>query len=108
MDMKDKHIYESNLLAFKFGLIIQIFELLATLLYGSDRVGFLTTAVMAVLQSIILAASIVFFALYKKRTRGQYLMMTCMILSYLVVMLGSVHVTYMWAFGPSILILVLL
>ena len=108
MDMKDKHIYESNILAFKFGLIIQTFELLSTFLYSSERVGFINTTVMGTLQAIILIASIVFFVLYKKRTRGQYLMMACMILSYLVVMTGSVHVTYMWAFGPALLILVLL
>ena len=35
-------------------------------------------------------------------------MMMSGLASYLVVMLGSVHITYMWAFGPGLLILVLL
>ncbi len=108
MSLKDKHIYESNLLAFKFGLIIQAFELLSTILYRADRVGFINTAFMVIAQSLVVVATIVCFVIYGKRAFGQYLMMACMGASYLIVMTGSVHVPYMWAFGPSLLILVLL
>ena len=108
MSLKDKHIYESNLLAFKFGLIIQAFELLSTILYRAERVGFINTAFMLITQSLMVVATIVCFVIYGKRAFGQYLMMACMGASYLIVMTGSVHVPYMWAFGPSLLILVLL
>ena len=108
MSLQEKQFYESNLLAFKFSCIIQAFEILATVLYRASRVGFMTTTSMLVLQVIIFIANIVFFVLYKSHTRGKYLLMSCLAAGYLVVMLGSVHVTYMWAFGPSLLILVLL
>ena len=43
MSLQDKHIYESNKLAFKFALILQGFELLSTVLYQAGRVGFMNT-----------------------------------------------------------------
>nr|WP_297763581.1 methyl-accepting chemotaxis protein [uncultured Butyrivibrio sp.] len=108
MSLQEKQIYESNLLAFKFACIIQAFELIATVAYQSQRVGFMNTVSMSVLQILIYIASVVSFVMYSKRTRGKYLLMGCLAGSYLVVMLGSVHITYMWAFGPALLILVLL
>lgn len=108
MNLQDKHFYESNFLAFKFSCVIQVFEIIATVLYQAARVGFMTTALMLVLQILILICSIVSFILYRNRTRGKYLMLACLGAGYLVVMLGSVHITYMWAFGPALLILSLL
>ncbi len=108
MDLQEKQIYESNLLAFKFAFIIQAFELLSTIVYQAARVGFMTTVSMSILQVIALIASVVCFVMFGRQTKGKYLLMICLSFSYLIVMLGSVHITYMWAFGPSLLILVLL
>ena len=108
MSLQEKHFQESNILAFKFSCIIQFFEILATVLYQAARVGFMTTASMLILQAIVFIANVVFFVMYKGRTRGKYLMMGCLGAGYLVVMLGSVHITYMWAFGPALVILSLL
>ncbi len=108
MSLQEKHMYESNLLAFKFACIIQGFEILATILYQADRVGWINTTTMLVLQVIIVIASIVCFVKFNKTQMGKYLLMGCMAAGYLVVMIGSVHVPYMWAFGPSLLTLVLL
>ena len=108
MDIHERHTYERNLLAFKFACIIQAFEMLSTIVYRASRVGFIGTAGMLVMQVIALGITIFAFAAYSRRTRGMYLLMGGISLSYLIVMVGSVHVPYLWAFGPSLLILVLL
>ena len=108
MSLKEKHIFESNKLAFWFAIIVQVFQLLATVLYADQRVGFVNTAFMATCQVIVLAISIYGFARYSHRTRGRYILMGCLVCSYFVTMIGSVHITYMWAFGPVILMNTLL
>ncbi|WP_029231728.1 methyl-accepting chemotaxis protein [Butyrivibrio sp. VCB2006] len=108
MDLHEKHFYESNLLAFKFSCIIHAFMLASTIVYQAERVGFLNTTSMCILQVITIIASVVSYILYSRRNRGKYLLMGCAVADYLVVMLGSVHITYMWAFGPALLILALL
>ena len=110
MDIKERHIYESNKLGFKLACIIQVFELAATILYSAQRVGFsfVNTTTMSILQIIVFIFSIYAYLRYSRRTRGRYLMIGSMLIGYAVMMLGSVHVTYMWAFGPSFIILSLL
>ena len=103
MSLKDKHIFESNKLAFWFAVIAQVFQLMATILYADQRVGFVNTAFMATCQVIVFVISIYGFARYRRRTRGRYILMGCLVCSYFVTMIGSVHITYMWAFGPVIL-----
>ena len=52
MDINERHIYESNLLAFKFACIVQAFEMISTVVYARDRVGFINTAGMLIFQAI--------------------------------------------------------
>ena len=108
MSLQEKHIYESNLLAFKLALIINVFEILSTIVYQADRVGVLNTTVMLALQIVILAVFVFSFIKFRRDEKGKYLIMSCMIAGYLVVILGIVHVPYLWAFGPALLLLVLL
>ena len=108
MSLQEKHIYESNKLAFKLACIIIIFEILSTIVYDRDRVGFLNMTVMLVIQFLITAVFVFSFIKFSRDEKGKYLIMSCIIAGYLVVMVGSVHVPYLWAFGPGILILVLL
>ena len=108
MSLQEKHVYESNLLAFKFACIVQAFEILSTIIYQADRVGFLNTVSMVVLQVIFLAIGVFGFIKYNRSATGKYINMGVLAAGYLIVMLGSVHVPYMWAFGPGLLILVLL
>ena len=108
MNLKDRQIYERNKLAFKFGSIIMAFELLSTVVYQANRVGFLTTGVMLVIQALIAGFFVFSYMRFSKVATGKYLMMIALIASYLIVMLGSVHIVYMWAFGPALLIEVLL
>ncbi|SOB98534.1 methyl-accepting chemotaxis protein [Pseudobutyrivibrio ruminis] len=110
MDIKERHIYESNKLGFKLACIIQVFELAATILYSDQRVGFsfVNTTTMSILQIIVFIFSIYAYLRYSHRTRGRYLMIGSMLIGYAVLMAGCVHVTYMWAFGPAFIILSLL
>ncbi|MBR5636230.1 MAG: chemotaxis protein [Pseudobutyrivibrio sp.] len=108
MSIKERHIYERNKLAFKLGSIILVFELLSTILYQDQRVGFMNTAIMSVLQVLIGAFFVFSYLKFGKRSRGKYFMILAQILTYFVVMLGCVHITYMWAFGPGIMMFVLL
>ena len=108
MTLQEKQIYESNLLAFKLACIINVFEILSTIVYRADRVGVLNTTAMLVLQFIVLALFVFSYIKFSHDEKGKYLIMGCMIANYLVVMLGIVHVPYLWAFGPGLLILVLL
>jgi methyl-accepting chemotaxis protein len=107
MELQDRHIYESNLLALKFALIIQAFELASTIVYRLDR-PLISTPLLFVLQLIIVGITVFNFIKFGKKRRGKYLMMGCMAANYTLVMFGAVHVPYLWAFGPSLLILVLL
>ncbi|WP_024864919.1 methyl-accepting chemotaxis protein [Butyrivibrio sp. FCS014] len=108
MTLQEKQVYESNRLAFIFALIIQVFEIISTVVYQAERVGILNTTIMVILQIIILIAAIIGYYVYGRQILGRYIQMTTLALSYLVVMVGSVHVAYLWAFGPGILILSLL
>ena len=108
MTLHEKQVLESNTLAFKFGCIIQVFEILSTIVYQAERVGLINTTGMLILQVLILIASIVGFALFKGSNKSKYGLMICLYASYFVVMFGSVHVAYLWAFGPGVLILSLL
>ena len=97
MELREKHVYESNLLAFKFACIVQAFEILSTIVYQLDRI-MMPTTLMIVLQSIIIAASVFGFIKYNRSPIGKYFLMICLALNYSVVLLGSVHVPYLWAF----------
>ena len=108
MSLQEKHVYESNLLAFKLACVIFVFEILSTVVYRADRVGVFNTAAMLALQFVFLGIFIVSFIKFNRDEKGKYLIMGSTLASYLVVMLGSVHVPYLWAFGPALLILVLL
>ncbi|WP_026526336.1 methyl-accepting chemotaxis protein [Butyrivibrio sp. VCD2006] len=108
MDIHERHIYESNLLAFRFACVVQAFEMISTVVYARDRVGFINTAGMLVFQVIGLIITIVAFAVYSKRTRGKYILMAGMCFGYFFLMLGIVHVPYLYAFGLGLMVLVLL
>ena len=108
MSLHDKQVYESNKLAFKFALIVQGFEFLSTIVYQAGRVGILTTVVMIILQAIVIAVTVFGYIKYRSSAIGKYFTMICMFVEYTIVIVGSVHVPYLWAFGPALLILSLL
>ncbi len=108
MTLQEKQVYESNRLAFIFALVIQIFQLVSTVVYQAERVGILNTTIMVVLQVIILIVAVAGYNVYGRQVMGRYIQMTALAVSYFIVMVGSVHVAYLWAFGAGILLLSLL
>ncbi|MBR4759837.1 MAG: chemotaxis protein [Lachnospiraceae bacterium] len=108
MSLQEKHTFESNRRAFVFSIVIHIFMILSTIVYRSGRVGFMSMVFMLILQGLIFLLSICGYAATKGNARGRYINMISLYAGYLVVMLGCVHVPYLWAFGPAILILSLL
>lgn len=105
MSLQERHIYENNRMAFRFACIIQAFQLISTIVYQAARVGFLNTTVMVILQLLLLCGSVAGYFIYGKTTAGKYVQLATLLGGYLVVMLGSVHVPYLWTFGVGILIL---
>lgn len=105
MNLVEKHMYENNRLAFRCAIIVQAFELLATIIYQADRVGILNTPIMVVLQVICFVVTIVAYVKFGHMQFGRNMLFAGMYVGYFVVMLGSVHIPYMWAFGPGILML---
>ena len=76
MELKDRQIFERNKLAFKFGGIIQGFELISTVLYRADRVGWVDTIFMVICQVLIgIFFVISYTSIGRKRAMGKYLMM---------------------------------
>jgi len=108
MTLQEKQVFESNRLAFIFALVIQLFELISTVVYQADRVGILNTTIMVIMQVIILIVAVGGYYVYGRQVMGRYIQMTTLAVSYFVVMFGSVHVAYLWAFGAGILLLSLL
>ncbi len=108
MSLHDRHLYETNKLAFKFACIVQFFQILSTIVYQAERVGLINTTAMVIIQVIILGVSIWGYITFRSSAKGKYIQMICMYLSYFTVMFGSVHVAYLWSFGPALLILSLL
>ena len=108
MTLQEKQVYESNRLAFRFAMIIQVFQMISTVVYRADRVGILNTTIMMILQTLIIAVSVAGYFMYGRQVLGRYIQISCLLTSYLIVLVGSVHVAYLWAFGPGILILSLL
>ncbi len=108
MSLAEKHFYESNRLAFRFACVVQLFEFLSTIMYQKNHVGFVTTPVMLVLQIIGIAVMVFGYLRFGREEKGKVLLFGGLFFSYLVVMIGSVHVPYLWAFGPGILLLSLL
>lgn len=108
MSLHDRHLYETNKLAFKFACIVQFFEIVSTIVYQAERVGLINTTAMVIIQVIMLGISIWGYITFRNSPKGKYILMVCMYLSYFTIMFGSVHVAYLWSFGPALLILSLL
>ena len=58
MSIQEKQVIEKNRLAFIFAVIIHVFQMLSTVMYQANRVGFMNTAGMLVLQIICFVAAI--------------------------------------------------
>ncbi len=108
MDLETKHRLENNKLCFCIAMIIEAFMLAAVFLYQPGRPKFMPIGLMAggVILAIVIA--VLGFVLMRDKATGHYPLMISLALAYMVVLLGSTHTPYMWAFGVLIGIAVML
>jgi len=100
MSLEKKHMIENNKFCFWLGMLIQAFILAATLLYSGGRT--FPTPVMLVIIIISMVTSIVGYRFMGKKDNGHYVLLITLAVSYLMILLGSVHTPYLWAFGALI------
>ncbi len=100
MDIKTRHRIESNKLSMILGLIIQAFMLLATILYMSGRL--FPTIPLVIVEFICILSSIMGYVKLKESPKGHYAQLIPLAINYMFVLIGSLHVPYLWAFGVLI------
>lgn len=97
MDLERKHLVENNKLCMQIGIGIELFIILATYLYTEGR--YFSSTVMYVLEVISLVVAIVGYVFLKDHENGHYPILLSLAVSYMAILLGSVHTPYLWAFG---------
>ncbi|MCR4619055.1 MAG: chemotaxis protein [Lachnospiraceae bacterium] len=100
MDLKTKHMRQNNNIGFIIGMVIEIFMLAATILYRVNR-KFPTPIMLAVIILGIIAM-IIGYINWKNDEKFVHPLLVSLGLGYLVMLLGSTHTPYMWAFGVLI------
>ena len=97
MDLKTKHMRENNKYAMIMGVIIQVFMIFSTVAYKSGRT--FSTGIMLAVELICMAVLIVGYLKWSGEEKCHYPIMLGLAISYMVVLIGSVHTPYMYAFG---------
>ena len=106
MELKIKHTKENNTACLVLGLLIQAFMLAASFLYKEGR-WFSTTVMVAVIL-VCIVVEVVGFIKLSDSENGHFPLLIGLAISYMVILLGSFHTTYMWAFGTLIGMLVII
>jgi len=100
MSLEEKHMLQNNRTCMILSLFIELFMLSSTILYREGRD--FSTILMLVIEVACLLASILGFLAWGKKEKCHYPLLLSLAVSYMIVLLGSMHVPYMWAFGPLI------
>lgn len=103
MTLAQKHIAQTNRLAIIFVSICEAFMLASTVMYSSGRL-LVPTSLMLVVQLIVLALTVATYLKFHNDMKSKFYFTILLCISYFIVMLGCVHVPYLWAFAPMILI----
>jgi len=105
MNLETKHMQENNKYAFAIALIIQIFILAATILYAGGR--WISTNLIVAINVLCIVALIIGQIKLGKSEKGHYPVMIGLAVSYLAILIGSVHTPYLYAFAMLIGVAVL-
>lgn len=100
MSLEVKHMKENNRVCMIMSLIIQAFILAATFLYQEDR-WFSTTAMM-IIEVICIIVTVLGYITLGDKESGHYPLLLSLAVDYMIILLGSFHTPYMWAFGTLI------
>ena len=104
MNLKKKHDNENNRVCIALSLLVQLFIIAATVLYREGR-NF-STAAMLIVQGLCLVITVVGYVLLKKSRFCHYPLLLSLAVDYMMILLGSFHTPYMWAFAAIIGIIV--
>ena len=107
MSLKDKQMLEKNNLAAKFVFICQVFMLAATIMYQSGRI-LMPTSLMVVAQLICMFVSMYIYVKHRQDDKGPKYFAIAMVVSYIVVLAGSVHTPYLYGFYTMLLLTTML
>lgn len=102
MDLREKHMMQNNKMCMILGLVIHFFIILATILYNKGRVSFINTPIMLAIEVVCVIVSILGFVKLGKEEKGHYPQLLSLAVAYMVMLLGSAHVPYLWAMGVLI------
>lgn len=106
MDLKKKHTIQNNRICFCITIIIELFMLAASVLYAKGRV--ISSPFLFAVVIIALIIAVCGFVMLRNTDKCHVPMIISLGLSYLMVLLGSTHTPYMWAFGVLIGLAVML
>lgn len=107
MDLERKHLLENNKICLALCILIQSSMLFATAMYRENRM-LLDTTVMIVIQLVIFIIQIATYIPLRKSKHAHYPLLISLAINYMILLIGSVHTPYLWAFGTLIGIAVLI
>ena len=103
MTLQERHTEESNKLAIWFIFVTQIFMIASTVLYAPGRM-LVPTAPLVIAQVVIGIITIAAYFKYRRDPKGRVIFTILVNADYAVVLTGSIHVPYLWAFAAMILL----
>lgn len=100
MSLDTKHMIENNRICMILTMVIEIFMVAATFLYAEGR--YFSTTIMYVVEMICIIVAVVGYIKLKDSELGHYPLLLSLAVSYLMILFGSAHTPYLWAFGVLI------
>lgn len=100
MELEKKHMQQNNRICMIVGFIIQAFILSAIILYKDGRA--VSTVPLIIIEIICIIISAFGYMKWGKEKRAHYPILLSLAVSYMVVLIGSFHTPYLWAFGVLI------
>ena len=103
MELKEKHLLQNNKVCMILGLVIHAFIIAATVLYAAGRPNeAVLTPIMLVVEVGCVLVSVIGYLKAGKSEKGHYPQLLSLAAAYMIMLVGSVHIPYMWAMGTLI------
>jgi len=107
MDLEKKHMLENNRICLGLCILIQTLMLGGTIMYQDKRI-LLNSVIMVIMQLIVFVVQIVGYIMLRSTKYCHYPLLFPLAVNYMIVLVGSIHAPYLWAFGVLIGIAVLI
>lgn len=103
MELKEKHLLQNNKVCMILGLVIHAFIIASTVLYAAGRPNeAVLTPIMLVVEVGCVLVSVIGYLKAGKSEKGHYPQLLSLAAAYMIMLVGSVHIPYMWAMGTLI------